>query len=86
MIVYVTLNRHKMGLGIFTMQGFERRNKESKNTLRKFCNMKWDYLSQNLRGLYLILSMIVIVPKEYDTIDSYIYISKRCYFFGENNL
>ena len=52
MIAEVTLKRHKMGLGIFTMQGFERRNKESKNTLRRFCNMKGDYLSQNLRRLY----------------------------------
>ena len=31
---------HKCGIGVFTMQGFERRNKESKNILRKFNNMK----------------------------------------------
>ena len=43
-----------MGLGIFTMQGFERRNKESKNTLRRFCNKNGDYLTQNLRRLYWI--------------------------------
>ena len=35
-IAETTFERHKLGLGIFTMQGFERRNKESKNTLRRF--------------------------------------------------
>jgi hypothetical protein len=30
-----TYERHKLGLGIFTMQGFERRNKESKKVLNK---------------------------------------------------
>jgi hypothetical protein len=34
-IATITLNRHKLGLGIFTMQGFERRNKESKNMIKK---------------------------------------------------
>ena len=33
---YKTFRRHKVGPGIFNMQGFERRNKESKNTLRRF--------------------------------------------------
>ena len=31
-----TLNAHGIGIGIFSMQGFERRNKESKNTLKRF--------------------------------------------------
>ena len=35
-IAEVTYKRHKLGVGIFTMQGFERRNKESKNTIRRF--------------------------------------------------
>ena len=34
-----TYNRHKLGLGVFNMQGFERRNKESKNTLHRFSTM-----------------------------------------------
>ena len=34
-----TYNRHKLGLGIFNMQGFERRNKESKNTMRRFATL-----------------------------------------------
>ena len=29
-------NQHNLGVGIFSMQGFERRNKESKNTLKRF--------------------------------------------------
>ena len=43
MIVEETLQKHQMGLEIFTMQGFERRNKESKNTLQRFCNMKGNF-------------------------------------------
>ena len=35
-IAEITYKRHKVGIGIFTMQGFERRNKESKNVIRKF--------------------------------------------------
>ena len=47
-----TLEKHNLGLGIFTMQGFERRNKESKNTLKRFSNGKGDILSPNLKRLY----------------------------------
>jgi hypothetical protein len=36
-LALLTYERHKLGLGIFSMQGFERRNKESKNTLKQFC-------------------------------------------------
>ena len=52
MIAEITLERHKLGLGIFTMQGFERRNKESKNTLRSFCNGKGRFLTTNMRRLH----------------------------------
>ena len=47
-----TLKKHNLGLGIYTMQGFERRNKESKNTLKRFSNGKGDILSPNLKRLY----------------------------------
>ena len=47
-----TLEKHKLGLGIFTMQGFEQRNKESKNTLRRFCNGKGDILLPNMKRLF----------------------------------
>ena len=36
-IAKVTFERHRVGLGLFTMQGYERRNKESKNTINRFC-------------------------------------------------
>ena len=47
-----TMEDHGIGLGIFSMQGFERRNKESKNTLRRFSNRKGNVLLNNLRRLY----------------------------------
>ena len=36
----MTLERHGLGIGIFNMQGFECQNIETKNTLRRFSNMK----------------------------------------------
>ena len=47
-----TYNNHGVGLGVFSMQGFERRNKESKNTLRRFNNNKGNTLLQNLRRIW----------------------------------
>ena len=47
-----TWERHKLGLGIFTMQGFERRNKESKNCFRRFTNKKSNFLVSTLRRLW----------------------------------
>ena len=47
-----TLEENGMGLEIFTMQGFERRNKESKNTLRRFSNNKGNVLTPNLKRLW----------------------------------
>ena len=43
---------HKCGIGVFTMQGFERRNKESKNILRRFNNQKHNICSQILKRLW----------------------------------
>ena len=43
---------HKCGIGVFTMQGYERRNKESKNIMRKFSNNKNNILDQILKRLY----------------------------------
>ena len=43
--------KHCMGLGIFTMQGFERRNKESKYILTKYSNQKGNVLIGNLHRL-----------------------------------
>ena len=48
----ITYKRHGVGLGIFTMQGFERRNKESKNCMKRFSNMKGNISKNNLKRLY----------------------------------
>lgn len=52
MISQQTLSEHKMGLGVFTMQGFERRNKESKNTVKRFANFKGNMVESNLKRLW----------------------------------
>lgn len=53
-----TLSDHNLGLGIFTMQGFERRNKESKNTLKRFCSTNrtnlGSLLTNNVRRLQMV--------------------------------
>ena len=52
MIYEITLEKHKLGLGIFTMQEVEKRNKDFNNTLRRFCNRKGSILPENIRRLY----------------------------------
>ena len=47
-----TFHDYKVWIGIFTIQGFERRNKESKNTLRRFSNGKRNVLNNNLSRLH----------------------------------
>ena len=39
-LVRQTWQTHQCGIGCYTMKGFERRNKESKNCMRKFSNNK----------------------------------------------
>ena len=51
-IAKITFDRHGLGIGIFNMQGFERRNKESKNTLKRFSNNKGNIILPNLRRLW----------------------------------
>jgi len=55
-IVETTYSRHKLGVGIFSMQAFERRNKESKNLFLKFCTLNRNtpaFLINNLKRLSL---------------------------------
>ena len=47
-----TFEKFELGLGVYTMQGFERRNKESKYTLKRFSNTKGNIVAPNLRRLY----------------------------------
>lgn len=47
-----TYARHALGPGIFTMQGFERRNKESKNAMKQYSNNRGNVLIQNMKRLW----------------------------------
>ena len=47
-----TLEKHNLSLGIFRMQGFERRNKEPKNALRRFSNGIGNIVIGNLKILW----------------------------------
>ena len=56
-IAEITLERHKLGVGIFTMQGFERRNKESKNTIKRFSTSQRkskSLMNNNLKRLLMV--------------------------------
>ena len=47
----ITLEKHRLGTGIFTMQGYKRRNHESKNCFRIFTNKKGNMVTQNMTRL-----------------------------------
>ena len=55
-IAWHTYQYHALGLGVFTMQGYERRNKESKNTLKRFSNFKGNIAVPNIKKLHDIFS------------------------------
>ena len=43
---------HKLGLGIFNLQGMERRNKESKTAAKKYYNNKHNVCTQTINRMY----------------------------------
>ena len=47
-----TWSKYKLGVGIFTMEGFERRNSESKEAVRKHTNKKDNITVQSCNKLY----------------------------------
>ena len=51
-IARATFEKYKLGLGIYSMQGYERRNKESKNTFCRFNNNRGNVVLPNLRRLW----------------------------------
>ena len=51
-IAETTFKRHQTGVGIFSMQGFERRNKESKSSMNKHSNGTGNILISNMRRLW----------------------------------
>ena len=50
-IVRVTLDQLSCGIGIWTMKGFENRNKQSKNFYKRKTNGKCNCCEQVLKGL-----------------------------------
>jgi hypothetical protein len=56
-IAKITYDQHRLGVGIFTMQGYERRNKESKWSYAHHTNKKGNILTQNLNRLHDIFLM-----------------------------
>jgi hypothetical protein len=51
-IVKQTFERHGTGIGVFTMQGFERRNKESKNCMKRFSNNRGNRMVNNMKRVW----------------------------------
>ena len=47
-----TFSRHNVGIGVFNMQGFERRNKESKRCMTLFSNNKGNRTINNMKRLF----------------------------------
>lgn len=47
-----TFEKHGTGVGIFNMQGFERRNKESKNCMKRFSNNKGNIVVNNMKRVW----------------------------------
>ena len=47
-----TYSTYKLGTGIFSMQGFERRNKESKNCAKRFCNNRYNICISTMVRLF----------------------------------
>ena len=52
----MTLEKHNMGLGIYTMQGYEHSNKERKMCFVKFTNKKGNVCTQVLKRLWDLFS------------------------------
>ena len=47
----ITYKQHKVGIGVFTLQGYERRNKESKNVFVKHSNAKSNLCYHTMKEL-----------------------------------
>ena len=61
------LENNNLGVGILTMKGFERRNKESKNTLWRFSNGLENIVIGNLKRLWDIFSLEKLI---FETVNS----------------
>ena len=54
-----TYDKYGVGMGVYTMQGYERRNKESKNTFRRFNNNRGNVVVPNLKRLWDIFHHLI---------------------------
>lgn len=50
-LAHDNLSQMGLGMGVFTIQGYERRKKELKNTLHRFNNRKYNLVISNMRQL-----------------------------------
>ena len=51
-IVRDTFDRHGTSVGVFTMQGFKRRNKESKNCMKRFSSNRGNPMINNIKRVW----------------------------------
>ena len=70
-IAEYTWDKYRLGLGVYTMQGFERRNKESKMALHRFTNKKGNIVKQSMIRLWDIFyfGKKVCISNEIKSID-----------------
>ena len=47
-----TFKKYKMGIGIYSMQGIEQRNKESKNCAVCFTNNRYNLCTSTMKRLF----------------------------------
>ena len=47
-----TYNKYCCGIGIYSMQGMERRNKESKNIAKRYCNNRYNMCYSTMNRLF----------------------------------
>ena len=52
LIAEETFSRHNVGVGVFNIQGFERRNRDSKRCMELFSNSKGNKTVNNMKRLF----------------------------------
>ena len=56
-----TFNEFNMGLGIYSIQGVERRNKKSKNCAKRFSNYRKNISFSTIRHLFDVFFFGIII-------------------------
>ena len=73
-IARLTFEMYGLGVGIFNMQGFERRNKDSKKALKRLCNYKGNIVTPNMKLLWDIFYLNGLNNKYLTLIIKFIFI------------